>query len=281
MTPTGTVSAGAIVYPESDGLPMADNSKQFRWIFALFGNLAALFRDRPDVYVSGNQFWYPEEGNPHLRVAPDVYVVFGRPKGDRPSYKQWEEDGVPMTVVFEVLSPGNTYDEMADKQAFYDDHGVQEYYIYDPDHNRLSIFIRRGEVFRREREVNGFVSPLLGIRFDLSGPEMVVRFPDGQPFETFEEVKARQEQERHLRQKAEHRAETAEHRAETAEHRAETAEHRAETAEYRAETAEHRADQALQLVARLAELAGKVHRGEASDDELRELEQLTKAARRT
>src|SRR4051794_29654384 len=30
-----------IVYPESDGLPMSDNTRQFRWIVVLFGNLAA------------------------------------------------------------------------------------------------------------------------------------------------------------------------------------------------------------------------------------------------
>src|SRR5262245_12149911 len=97
---------GGVIYPETDGLPLSDNTCQFRWIFVLAGNLAALFRDRDDVFVCGNQFWYPVEGKPDTRQTPDVYVVFGRPKGDRPSYKQWEEGGVPMTVLFEVLSPG-------------------------------------------------------------------------------------------------------------------------------------------------------------------------------
>src|SRR5262249_33197366 len=167
-----------IVYPESDGEPMADNTKQFRWILVLAGNLAALFRDAQDVFVGGNLFWYPVEGEPEIRVAPDVLVVFGRPKGDRGSYKQWEEGNGPLTVVFEILSPENTPTEMADKFAFYDEHGVEEYYYYDPDTNRLHIFVRRGEVLARVRQVRDFVSPRLGIRFDLSGPEMVVRGPD-------------------------------------------------------------------------------------------------------
>ena len=34
-------------------------------------------------------------------------VVFGRPKGRRGSYRQWEEDNIPPQVVFEILSPGN------------------------------------------------------------------------------------------------------------------------------------------------------------------------------
>src|SRR4051794_11693148 len=37
--------AASIVYPESDGEPMADNSKQFRWIVFLADNLQALYRD--------------------------------------------------------------------------------------------------------------------------------------------------------------------------------------------------------------------------------------------
>jgi Uma2 family endonuclease len=86
---------GEVFYPESDGKPMADNTVQFRWIFVLAGNLQALFRDREDVFVCGNQNWYPLQGEPQIVNAPDVYVVFGRPKGERGSWKQWEEDNVP------------------------------------------------------------------------------------------------------------------------------------------------------------------------------------------
>jgi hypothetical protein len=116
----------AIFYPESNGLPMAENTLQFQWIFVLAGNLSALFHDRKDVFVCGNQFWYPVEGEPEIRLAPDVYVVFGRPKGHRPSYKQWEEGGIPMTVVWDILSPGNDPLELVDKLTFYEDYGVED-----------------------------------------------------------------------------------------------------------------------------------------------------------
>ena len=95
--------------------------------------------------IPQNHLWYPVEGHPEIRIAPDVYVVFGRPKGHRGSYQQWEEDNVPLTVVFEVLSPGNTYPEMDVKHAFYEEHGVEEYYVYDPESNPLSVFVRRGK----------------------------------------------------------------------------------------------------------------------------------------
>ncbi len=202
----------SIVYPETDGQPMSENTRQFRWILVLAGNLAALFRDCLDVFVSGNQFWYPLQGDLEVRVAPDVYVVFGRPKGDRSSYRQWEEGNVPMTVVFEVLSPSNSGSEMTDKLAFYDDHGVEEYYLYDPESNRLHGFVRRGDALLRVRQMNGFVSKRLGIRFDLSGPELIVRYPDGRPFLPFEEMEAE-------RQKAEERAGKAVERARNAEER--------------------------------------------------------------
>src|SRR4051812_555721 len=106
---------GPIVYPESDGKPMAENTRQLDWILKLVGNLKVLVEDRPDVFAAGNQNWYPVEKHPEVVQAPDAYVVFGRPKGFRPSWKQWEEGNTPLTVVFEVRSPGNTTPEMADK----------------------------------------------------------------------------------------------------------------------------------------------------------------------
>jgi Uma2 family endonuclease len=252
LIPPGMVAASA-VYPDSDGLPMADNTKQARWIVVLFDNLLALFRERLDVFVAANLLWYAAEGEPEVRAAPDVLVVFGRPRGDRGSYRQWEEDNVPVTVVFEVLSPGNDYEEMDDKQLFYEEHGVLEYYVYNPDRNRLKVFLRQGDVFRRERKADGFVSPRLGIRFDLSGPEMRVFYPDGTPFLTFEQLKDAWE---HAHLRAEHERQ------------------RADQEQQQRLAAEERAEQARQRAARLAELGRKARRGQASADELRELERL-------
>src|SRR5262249_39275420 len=154
----------------------------------------------------GDLLWYPVEGHPEIRAAPDVLVAFGRPKGHRGSYKQWEEDNVPITVAFEILSPNNKFQEMDDKLDFYEEYGVAEYYVYDPETNRLKVWVRRGEVFRRVRPVDGFISPRLGIRFDLSGAEMVVYRPDGRKFLSFEEIEAE-------RVAAAQRADAAEQRA--------------------------------------------------------------------
>ena len=80
-----------IIYPDSDGQPMADNTKQYQWIVKIKENLEILFASNPDVFIAGDLLWYAVEGNPKIRQAPDVLVVFGRPKGDRGSYQQWKE----------------------------------------------------------------------------------------------------------------------------------------------------------------------------------------------
>jgi Uma2 family endonuclease len=288
-----------IDYPESDGQPMSDNTLQFQWIVVLADNLKALFRDRDDVFVSGNQFWYPVEGEREVKAAPDVHVVFGRPKGHRGSYKQWEEGGIPMTVVFEVLSPSNTTEEMAAKLDFYDEHGVEEYYIYDPQKNRLQGYRRGATTLVGLTALHGFTSPRLGIQFDLSGPELVVRYPDGPPFLLFEELEAirlataqraeeekqRADQENQRATQAEQRAAEEKQRATQAEQRADQAEQRAEQekqratlAEQRADQEKQRADQMAQRAARLAELTRKALQQQATPEELEELQRLLGSA---
>lgn len=177
-----------IEYPDSDGKPMSDNTKQFRWITVIKYNLDWLFANDENVFIAGDLLWYPVEGNPKRRAAPDVMVVIGRPKGDRGSYKQWQEAGIAPQVVFEILSPGNTTNEMAAKLAFYDRHDVEEYYIYDPDTNALSGWERENGYLTEIHIVQDWISPRLGIKFERSEPELQIYRPDGELFLTFEQV---------------------------------------------------------------------------------------------
>jgi Uma2 family endonuclease len=80
-----TTPVAPIVYPDSDGQPMADNTQQFEWIVFLKKNLDVLFAHDPAVFVAGDLLWYPLQGRNQRCTAPDVMVVFGRPKGDRGS----------------------------------------------------------------------------------------------------------------------------------------------------------------------------------------------------
>ncbi len=185
---TQIAAQNQIIYPERDGQPMSDNTKQFRWIVTIQGGLDSLFAGNPEVFVAGDLLWYPVEGDNKTRIAPDAMVVFGRPKGDRGSYLQWREDDIPPQVVFEVLSPGNRLGEMMKKLKFYERYGVEEYYMYDPDDEDLSGWLRSGEELQEIEQLSGWVSPRLGIRFEPKLTGLEIYRPDGQKFATYVEL---------------------------------------------------------------------------------------------
>ena len=96
-------------------------------------------------------------------------------------------------MVFEIISPGNTLTEMSKKQLFYDRYGVEEYYLYDPDKNDASGGIRGENQLEILETLDNWVSPRLGIRFQLGEPEMLLFYPDGQAFTSYNEEKQRAE----------------------------------------------------------------------------------------
>lgn len=183
-----------VVYPDSDGQPMADNTVQYECIVTIKGNLDLLFAGDPQVFVAGDLLWYPEEGKPEVRQAPDAMVVFGRPKGHRRSYKQWEEDGVAPQVVFEVWSPSNRVSQMLEKLAFYERYGVEEYYLYYPDSGEWDGWLRQEGRLTPVAQMEGWVSPRLGVRFS-KGREADVGlyYPDGRRFLSFMQLGQRAE----------------------------------------------------------------------------------------
>ncbi|OKH17911.1 Uma2 family endonuclease [[Limnothrix rosea] IAM M-220] len=181
-------TTGKIKYPDSDGQPMADNTLQFQWIVTIKENLELLFADDENVFVAGDLLWYPIEGDNKTRRAPDAMVVFGRPKGYRGSYQQWLEGNIPPQVVFEILSPGNKLLDMQLKQRFYELHGVEEYYLYDPNKNDLAGWLAQEGVFNVIEPIDNWTSPRLGITFTLAEETLSIFRPDGKPFVSFQEM---------------------------------------------------------------------------------------------
>jgi Uma2 family endonuclease len=202
-----TETTTEIIYPDRDGQAMSDHTKQFRWIVTIKENLELLFAENPQVFVAGDLLWYPVEGDNKIRLAPDAMVVFDRPKGDRGSYRQWVEDGIAPQVVFEILSPGNRMAEMSRKLDFYEQYGVAEYYIYDPDRIDFTGWIRNNNRFELIEDDLNWISPRLGIRFNLQDDTLIIYHPDDRPFLSFVELDQ-------LRKQAMQRAEQAEQQAE-------------------------------------------------------------------
>ena len=223
------------LYPESDGKPMADNTIQYRWIVTIKENLERLFADEPNVFIAADLLWYPvrrlhsqpkeERVEPQ---APDVMVVFGVPKGDRGSYIQPFENNIVPQVVFEIHSPSNKRKQRQAKFAFYEQYGIEEYYYYNPYKNVLDVWLRQGDALEPIVLADTWVSPRLGIRFELGGETLQLFYPNGEPFASFGE--------------AFDRADLAEERAELAETERFRAEAEKAREKERAELAEARAD---------------------------------------
>ncbi len=235
MDTNSTAVLDDVTYPESDGKPMADNTLQWDWMVKIVGELRELFAGQ-NVFVAGNLFWYPVEGDPKTVTAPDALVVFGRPPGYRGSYKQWEEDGITPQVVFEVLSPSNTREEMEGKLLWYDRFGVEEYYFIDPYKNQLSGWIRRDGHLLSVYPMAGFVSPRLKISFDVNG-EIALFAPGGRQFreDRFEEFQEELRKTSQAFEEERERVIQAEQQARDAEERGEQERLRAEQERVRAE----------------------------------------------
>lgn len=174
---------------------MANSTIQAREMIKTHGGLSSQYRNDPNVFVAIDLLWYPVEGNNKICVAPDVMIVLGRPRGDRRSYLQWVEGNIAPQVVFEFLSHANTHREMIEKFQFYERYGVQEYYLYDPDNGALEGWIRHGDKLQPVENMQGWVSPLLGIRFEMEDGELVMYHPDGTRFATYEEMAEQVEKE--------------------------------------------------------------------------------------
>lgn len=194
IAPIQSLQPDTVVYPDSDGKPMAENTKQAEWIVTIMGNLSCQYRDDPNVFVAMDNFIYAVKGSNTAVTAPDVYIAFGRPKGHRGSYKVWLEGGIFPQVIFEILSPGNSLREMRDKHDFYFRHGAEEFYIYDPDHNTLEGYLQTETGITTIDDWATFVSPRLGIRFELVEMDLHIYGANGQRFRTFLEVGERAEQ---------------------------------------------------------------------------------------
>ena len=179
---------------------MPQNDLHFTWLILLRENLRLVFAQRDDVYVSADSYWYPVEGHPEESSAPDIYVVVGRPPGDRSSYLQWLEEGVAPLVTVEVLSPANYTTEgrrrLADKLERAERFGVQEYLEIDPLFGTISVWECQSGVMEHLGVLSRWESARLGgVTFESHDGALRVSGPDGVPFRTLAQSEAHAERE--------------------------------------------------------------------------------------
>ncbi len=185
-----------VEYPESDGEPMAESDVHREDLTYLVDALSYHFRDQPEVYVSGNLLVYYEEGNPAARVAPDVFVVHGVPRGRRRTYLLWQEGRAPQLVI-ELTSKSTRQLDEGKKAELYADWGVEEYFLFDPLGEYLEPRLQgrrlRGGKYRRLRPAadGSLRSRVLGMSLLLDSDRLrLVHTASGEKLLRFSEVHA-------------------------------------------------------------------------------------------
>ena len=223
-----------VEYPSSDGEALAESDFQFTPLTYVRNALRHYYRDRRDVYVSGNLLLYYEEANPAAKVAPDVFVVIGAPSHDRSSYLLWDEPKAPDWVL-EVTSHGTEHKDRGEKRALYRELGVAEYWRYDPTGDYLEPRLRGEELIGGEyvtmppRELGGGAlalrsRTLSGVELRLERGELRVRdVATGQDVLSLTEANEALQRER---QEAEQKWQQAEQKRVEAERASQTAQAR-------------------------------------------------------
>lgn len=172
---------------------------------------------------------YYERGNPRAALAPDVFVVLDhQPKAtpENSSYRFWVEGRVP-DFVLEVLSPSTASRDKTIKKDTYEELGVSEYFLFQPDPDRAGpdrhdprkrlqgFYLQEGRYTEIPPGPDGQVeSRLMGVSLRTEGVNMRVRsLATGRDYLWIDE-------ESQERRAAEARAREAQARARKAEARA-------------------------------------------------------------
>jgi Uma2 family endonuclease len=166
-----------IDYPESDGRPLGETDWHRREIVDLIYALEKRYENVPDVYVSGNLLMYYIEGDNTKSICPDVFLVEGVAKEERPVYKVWEEGKGP-SLVIEMASKTTWEKDLDEKMETYGRIGVVEYFLFDPVdlylHPRLQGFrLTGGRYYPIPAAVDGsLVSQVTGLRLKLESERL-------------------------------------------------------------------------------------------------------------
>jgi Uma2 family endonuclease len=206
---------------------MAETDWHRNLMLDLIETLKAHYLRHSRVYVSGNLLVFYARGDRLRHLSPDVFVVKGVPKHDRPNYLVWRERKAP-DVVIELTSSSTRDEDVEDKFELYQDTlKVREYFLFDPLGDYLDPPLRGYRLQRGKYQpifpVKGRLpSKVLALHLERHGRELRLYDPaSGQwlptPLERAEQAEAAQQQ-----------AFTAQQQAESARREAEAARHKTE-----------------------------------------------------
>lgn len=206
---------------DDDGYPFRDHAtvegtKHDRTRAYLGTVMRERFRPRPEVCVGSDLGLFFERGNRAALLAPDLLITYGaKGRGDRLSYKVWEEGKVP-DLCLEVLSRKTWRRDVEVKPGLYRDLGVREYWILDTlDKLPTPIIGARlepgGYVEVAPEPSGGYMSEVLELELAIVDGEFRFREPaTGEVVPDYGEMKLARREAENAQREAEHRASAAE-----------------------------------------------------------------------
>ena len=128
--PVPPVDCDADGYPCSDSKTV-ESTKHGRTADYLGTVMRARYRNQADVCVASDLGLFFERGNRAALLAPDFMIAFGVDgRGDRPSFKIWDEGRVP-ALALELLSARTWRRDLEVKPGLYRDLGIREYWTVE------------------------------------------------------------------------------------------------------------------------------------------------------
>lgn len=101
-----------------------------------------------DVYLSKRNIFQPDlvfVANENLHLVEEKGLI-----------------GTP-DIVIEILSPSISHIDLGEKRDVYENYGVKEYFIVDPNNKKVTSLILEGKEFKElEETIGNFYSPSLG-----------------------------------------------------------------------------------------------------------------------
>ncbi len=236
--PSPPPPAEEVHYPDSDGKFLLQHITHSAQLISASEAIKQHFRDaRVLVAVDPPLYW--EEGNNRAVLAPDLMVTLDHElQGDRRTYQTWIEGRLP-DFVLEVVSPASADDDKKLQMGTYEQLGIPEYFLYDPDASEPA---ERLLGYRLDQRTDKYGAPLqpgsdgaletpaLGVSLRAEGARLIIRnTATGEDYLTGAALQRRLDEVR--RQRKQFEAEYEALQREQAVARADQAEARAEQAE--------------------------------------------------
>jgi len=103
-------------------------------------NLGRLYHALLDVFLSDSDVYQPDI----MFISRKRLQIIGKKK----------IEGAP-DIVIEVLSPGTAYYDLRKKYKVYEEHGVREYWIVDPELKKIEVYENQNKNFKIYSEAEG------------------------------------------------------------------------------------------------------------------------------